>query len=125
MSHITPPFQAGKSSWMRIPDGTMVQHRYEGHQGVVDGLTEIVTGSGRNPDGRTQYRLNTGLPRRQLVTEDELCILLDGDNLVIMKHAKEPYRRSITELLRNVFADDRFVKRSLSFSRPNRKVPHD
>ena len=32
------------SQWLRIPDGTMVQHRLDGQKGHIDGLTEIVTG---------------------------------------------------------------------------------
>jgi hypothetical protein len=67
-------------------------------------------GARRNPDGRTQYRLNTGLPMRQLVTEDELCILLDHDDLVIMGRQQEPYRRCVTESLLSAFAEDRFIK---------------
>ncbi len=97
---------------MRIPDGMKMQHRYERYEGVVDGLTEIVTGSRRNLDGRTQYRLKTGLHRRQLVTENDLCILLDDCDLAIMKHAKAPHHRSITEHLRSVFVEDRYVRRS-------------
>lgn len=97
-------------TWVRIPDGTRVKHRHEGQEGFIDGLTELVTGPERNPDGKTQYRINIGAPTRQLVTEDNLCILLDRDDLVIMARQKEPYRRRFTELLRGVFADDRFIK---------------
>ena len=42
------------SAWVRIPDGTKVKHRHEGHVGFIDGLTEIVSGPNRNPDGKTQ-----------------------------------------------------------------------
>lgn len=103
------PVRAVKT-WMRIPDGTRVRHRHEAYDGFVDGLTELVTGPGRNPDGKTQYRMNIGTPARQLVTEDDLCILLDADDLVIIVRQKEPYRRSITEQLHGFFADDRFIK---------------
>ena len=43
---------AAASPWIRLPNGTKVRHRSEGTDGVVDGLTEIVVGPGRNPDGR-------------------------------------------------------------------------
>ncbi len=97
-------------TWVRIPDGTRVKHRHEGHEGFIDGLTELVTGPDRNPDGKTQYRMNIGAPTRRLVTENDLYVLLDRDDLVIMARQKEPYRRRFTELLRGVFADDRFIK---------------
>jgi hypothetical protein len=96
--------------WVRIPDGIKVRHRHEGHDGVIDGLTEMVVGPNRNPDGQTQYRLNIGTPLRQLVTEDDLCILLDTENLVIMTREKAPYRRYITERLHVALTDDRFIK---------------
>lgn len=98
------------SEWVRIPDGTRVKHRHEGHEGVIDGLTEMVTGASRNPDGRTQYRMNIGTSTRQLVTQDDLCILLDHEDLVIMIRQKEPYRRSVTERLHSIFSADRFIK---------------
>jgi len=98
------------SSWVRIPDGTMVRHRQEAYEGFIDGLTEIATGPNRNPDGKTQYRINIGGSTRLLVTEEYLCILLDKEDLVIMARQKEPYRRSVTAHLRTKFADDRFVK---------------
>lgn len=98
------------SSWVRIPDGTMVRHRHEAYEGFIDGLTEIAAGPNRNPDGRTQYRINIGGSTRQLVTEENLCILLDSENLVIMSRQKVPYRRSITAQLRGKFSDDRFIK---------------
>ncbi len=43
--------------WVRIPNGTRVRHRSEAYEGIIDGLTEIVSGSERNPDGKTQYRV--------------------------------------------------------------------
>jgi hypothetical protein len=95
---------------MRIPDGTRVRHRQGAYDGFIDGLTEFATGPARNPDGKTQYRVNIGGSVRELVTEDDLCILLDGENLVIMVRQKEPYRRSVTERLHGFFADDRFIK---------------
>jgi hypothetical protein len=110
MSKPKPSEPQSASSWRRIPDGTKVKHRHEGQEGFIDGTTELVIGPHRNPDGKTQYRMNVGTPARQLVTEDDLCILLDTENLVIMAKQKEPYRRSITEQLRGVFAEDRFIR---------------
>ncbi|GBL40574.1 hypothetical protein EMGBD2_18320 [Nitrospirota bacterium] len=101
-----------KASWIRIPDGTKVKHRHEGYIGFIDGLTEIVTGPNRNPDGKTQYRMNTGAPDRQLVTENDLSILMDDEELVIMLRQKAPYRRAVTQSLQSVFAADRFLKLS-------------
>lgn len=98
------------SRWVRIPNGTKVRHRLDGHNGIIDGLTELVIGPNRNPDGKTQYRLNIGGSTRQLVTEDDLCVLLDSDGLVIMLREKEPYRRSITEQLHGVLSEDRFIQ---------------
>lgn len=97
-------------SWVRIPDGTKVRHRHEAYEGVIDGLTEIVAGPHRNPDGRTQYRINIGDATRLLATEDNLSILLDDENLVMIGREKEPYRRSVTAHLRAAFSDDRFIK---------------
>ena len=42
--------------WVRIPDGTKVRFREDGREGIIDGLTELVVGPGRNPDSRTQYQ---------------------------------------------------------------------
>jgi hypothetical protein len=95
--------------WVRIPDGTKVRHRSEAYEGVIDGLTEIVSGSDRNPDGKTQYRVNVGDHARLLVSEDHLNILLDNKNLVLLAREPELYRRSVTDRLRAVFAEDRFV----------------
>ncbi len=97
------------SHWVRIPDGTKVRHRSEAYDGVIDGLTEIVSGSDRNPDGKTQYRVNVGDNTRLLVSEDHLNILLDNKNLVLLAREPELYRRSVTDRLRAVFAEDRFV----------------
>mgnify|MGYP001570123405 CR=1 FL=1 len=101
---------AAAAPWIRIPNGTKVRHRPEGKDGVVDGLTEIVTGPGRNPDGRSQYRIDvTGEPAMQLAAEDELLLLTDKDGLVLILRQQEGYRRSITERLHATFAADRFV----------------
>lgn len=95
--------------WVRIPNGTKVRHRSEAYEGVIDGLTEIVSGSERNPDGKTQYRVNVGDSTRLLVSEDHLNILLDNNNLVLLAREPELYRRSVTDRLRAVFSEDRFV----------------
>jgi hypothetical protein len=96
--------------WIRIPNGTKVRHRSEGKDGVVDGLTEIVTGPGRNPDGRTQYRIDVvGDPTMHLAAEDELLLLTDKAGLVLILKQHEGYRRRITERLHATFAADRFV----------------
>lgn len=95
--------------WVRIPDGTRVQHRSENYEGVIDGLTEIVLGPDRNPDGKTQYRVNVGDSTRLLVSEHHLNILLDNNNLVLVGRESELYRRSVTGRLRAVFPEDRFV----------------
>ncbi len=97
-------------AWVRIPDGTKVKHRHEGHVGFIDGLTEIVSGPNRNPDGKTQYRMNIGAPDRQLVTEGDLSVLIDDEEIVIMLRQKTPYRRAVTQLLHSVLASDRLVK---------------
>lgn len=107
---IKPVHPRPNTSWVRIPDGTKVKHRHEGHVGFIDGLTEIVSGPNRNPDGKTQYRMNIGAPDRQLVTESDLSILIDDEDLVIMLRQKAPYRRAVTQSLHSVLAPDRFVK---------------
>ena len=95
--------------WVRIPDGTRVRHRSEAYEGVIDGLTEIVSGPDRNPDGKTQYRVNVGDSTRLLASEHHLNILLDNKNLVLVGREPELYRRSVTDRLRAVFSEDRFV----------------
>lgn len=95
--------------WVRIPDGTKVRHRSEAYEGVIDGLTEIVSGPDRNPDGKTQYRVNVGDSTRLLTSEHHLNILLDKQNLVLVGRETELYRRSVTDRLRAVFPEDRFV----------------
>jgi hypothetical protein len=99
-----------KKSWVRIPDGTMVRHRSEGHEGYVDGLTELANGPHRNPDGRTQYRVKVGDADRKLAIEDDLLIITDADGLVVMFKQKTEYRCFVSQHLHGVFAADRFVK---------------
>ena len=96
--------------WVRIPDGTKVRLREDGREGVIDGLTELVVGLGRNPDSRTQYRINVGDPDRTLAIEDDLLVLTDADGVVLMVKQKGEYRRVVTQQLQAVFAADRFVK---------------
>lgn len=99
----------GRKNWVSIPDGTKVRHRQEGHEGFIDGLTEIITGPRRNPDGRTQYRIDVGSPQRKLAAEEDLLIVTDHDGLVIMGKQKVDYRCYVTEQLHGMFTDDRFV----------------
>jgi hypothetical protein len=96
--------------WVRIPDGTKVRFREDGREGIIDGLTELVVGPGRNPDSRTQYRINVGDPDRTLAIEDDLLVLTDEDGVVLMVKQKGEYRRVVTQQLQTVFAADRFVK---------------
>jgi hypothetical protein len=101
---------AAASPWIKIPNGTKVRHRSEGTDGVVDGLTELVVGPGRNPDGRTQYRIDVpGASAMQLAAEDELLLLTDKNGLVLILKQQEGYRRRITERLQSTLAADRFV----------------
>ncbi len=96
--------------WIRIPNGTKVRHKSEGKDGVVDGLTEIVEGPGRNPDGRTQYRIDVaGESAMHLVAEDDLTLLTDKAGVVLILKQQEGYRRRITERLQATFAANRFV----------------
>lgn len=114
MSNPTPSHLKTPKMWLPIPNGTRVKLRTETLEGVIDGLTELVTGPDRNPDGRTQYRINVGVPTRHLVAEDNLTILLGGDDLVVMLRQNEPYRRCVTEQLRDKFSADRFTKSAKS-----------
>lgn len=100
--------------WSRIPDGTKVRLTSGGHDGCdgfIDGLTEIVSGPKRNPDGKTLYRLNVGTPQRQLAAEADLLILVDPEGLVLVsgKSVLE-YRRSVTQQLHHAFDESRFAK---------------
>ena len=96
--------------WVRILDGTRVRFREKGREGIIDGLTELVVGRGRNPDSRTQYRINVGDPDRTLAIEDDLLVLPDADGVVLMVKQKGEYRRVVTQQLQAVFAADRFVR---------------
>jgi hypothetical protein len=107
--------------WVRIPDGTKVRHRTEAYEGVIDGLTEIVSGPDRNPDKRTQYRIKVGDGMRLLVSENHLNILLDKEHLVLMNRESDLYRQNVTNRLRAVFPEDRFVPSGPSGSASPRK----
>jgi hypothetical protein len=96
-------------SWMRIPNGTKVRLAEGGMTGVIDGLTELVVGPGRNPDGRTQYRVNVGDPLRLLVAQEGLLVLTDAAGMVLMHKATVEYRRIVTEQLRVELSTDRFA----------------
>jgi hypothetical protein len=98
------------NTWMRIPDGTKVRLREGGQEGVIDGLTELVVGPDRNPDGKTQYRINVGDQDRMLVTETALLVLTDSDGLVLMLKQKPDYRRLVTDRLRVTLPADCFVQ---------------
>jgi hypothetical protein len=80
-----------------------------GVKGVIDGVTELVVGALRNPDGRSQYRLNVGYPLRMLVAQQDLVILTDAAGLVLMHKENDGYRRYVTERLRLEISDDRFA----------------
>jgi hypothetical protein len=109
MSDVITPRAHIVRRWVRIPDGTKVRHRHAAYEGYIDGLTELVKGPERNPDGKTQYRVNVGTGARELVSEDNLSILLDQNDLIMMGKEKEPYRRSVTAHLRASFEEHRFV----------------
>ncbi len=109
MSTSKPNQLASAEHWVRIPNGTRVRHRSEAYEGIIDGLTEIVSGSERNPDGKTQYRVKVEEGARLLVSEQHLNILLDTNQLVLIGRESELYRRSLTDRLRAVLPEDRFV----------------
>lgn len=96
-------------SWTRIPNGTKVRLLEGGQEGVIDGLTEFVMGAGRNPDGRTQYRINVGEPVRLLMAQDGLIVLTDTDGVVILGKENISYRHIVTEQLRAELPADRFA----------------
>lgn len=81
-----------------------VRLRENAEEGLIDGLTELVMGPARNPDGRTQYRVNFGHSERMLVGEDALATVIDEDGLVRMRKEQANYRRLVTEQLRDGFA---------------------
>jgi hypothetical protein len=98
---------------VRISDGTKVRFREGGHEGTIDGLTELVVGPGRNPDNRTQYRINLGEFDRTLAIEHDLLVLTDADGVALMVKQRDEYRRVVTQVtqqLQAVFTADRFVK---------------
>ena len=104
----TKPIAANKP-WTRFPNGTKVRLLEGGQEGVIDGLTELVMGPGRNPDGRTQYRLNVGDRNRMLAGQSDLAVLTDKDGLVLIEKQNIEYRRIVTDQLRAELTRDRFV----------------
>ena len=68
----------------------------------------MVVGPGRNPDTRTQYRINVGDPNRTPAIEDDLVVLTDEDGAVLEVKQKGKYRRMVTQELQAVLAADRF-----------------
>jgi hypothetical protein len=95
--------------WTRFPNGTKVRLLEGGQEGLIDGMTELVMGPGRNPDGRTQYRLNVGDQSRLLAGRDDLALLTDHEGLVLIAKQTIEYRRLVTEQLRAELTSDRFV----------------
>jgi hypothetical protein len=104
----TKPIAANKP-WTRFPNGTKVRLLEGGQEGLIDGITELVVGPGRNPDGRTQYRLNVGDRGRILVGQGDLAVLTDHEGLVLIAKQTIEYRRLVTDKLRAELASDRFV----------------
>lgn len=104
----TKPIAANKP-WTRFPNGTKVRLVEGGQEGLIDGVTELVMGPGRNPDGRTQYRLNVGDRSRMLVGQGDLAVLTDNDGLVLIEKQNIEYRRLVTDQLRAELTSDRFV----------------
>jgi hypothetical protein len=90
--------------WVRIPDGTEVRFCEGGYEGTIDRLTELAMGSGRNPDSRTQYRINVRDPDRTLAIEDDLLVLTDADGVVLMVKQKGEQRRVVIKQLQAGFA---------------------
>lgn len=110
MSDHTHNLAQAKPRWVRIPDGTRVRYRTDGREGFIDGLTELGGGTQRNPDGRTQYRVNLGDPARALAVEDDLLIVTDTAGVVLMLKQKVEYRTAVSAQLRGLFANDRFIR---------------
>jgi len=96
--------------WVRIPDGTTVRFREDGREGIIDGLTNLDVGPGRNPDSRTQDRINVGALDRTLAIADDLLVMTDADGVALMVKQKGEYRRVATQQLQAVCAADCFVK---------------
>ena len=65
--------------------GQVLQRRIGRDHRRADG---IGLGSGRNPDSRTQYRINVRDPDRTLAIEDDLLVLTDADGAVLYGEAE-------------------------------------
>jgi hypothetical protein len=100
-----------------------VRLREDGREEIIDGPTELVVGPSRNPDSRTQYRINVGDPDRTLAIEDDRLVLTDEDGVVLMVKPKGEYRHVVTRPLQAVFAVDRFVKAAYDGSTVMRRTP--
>jgi len=106
---MTTPNIETKSHWTQIPKGTKVRLAEGGTNGVIDGVTELVVGTLRNPDGRSQYRVDVGSPLRMLVAQQDLVVLTDAAGLVLMHKENDDYRRYVTGRLRREMPEDRFA----------------
>ena len=95
--------------WTRFPNGTKVRLLEGGQEGSIDGLTELVMGPARNPDGRTQYRLKVGDRSRLLVGQGDLAVLTDNDGVVVIEKQSIEYRRLVTDQLRAELPSNQFV----------------
>lgn len=82
----------------------------DGREVFIEGLTELVVGSCRNPDSRSWYQMTVGDPDRTLAIEDDQLVLTDTDGIVLMVKQKGEYRRVVTQQLQAVFEVDRFVR---------------
>ena len=100
---------AANKPWTRFPNGTKVRLLEGGQEGLIDGMTELVVGPSRNPDGRTQYRLNVGDRNRMLAGQGDLAVLTDKEGLVLIERQTIEYRRLVTDQLRAELASDRFL----------------
>jgi hypothetical protein len=84
---------------VRIPDGVRIRFCEDGREGVIDRLTQLVVGPGRNPDSRTQYRINVGDLDPALAVEDDWLALTDEGGVVLMVKQISKYRRAVTHTI--------------------------
>jgi hypothetical protein len=75
-----------------------MSENFRRHEGTIDGLTELVVGPGRNPDNRTQYRINLGELDRTLAIEHDLLVLTDADGVALMVKQRDEYCRVVTQV---------------------------
>ena len=74
--------------WVKTPDGMKIRFREDGREGAIDGLTQLLVGSGRNPDRWRQHRINAGDPDRTLAIEDGVLALTDAGGVGLMVKQK-------------------------------------